>query len=237
MGLTYLTPSTSTHTSPWIYLGTCNNTRSQRNAMLRGVPAVRALCERARRPVLMLSIALALMAPGGVIILRGGLVPSGASPGAMARAEPAAAPAAEVSAAALAWRVKAVERERQDAAAKFAAAFSAYKVPLHLAEEIHRAAEEEKIDPAVAFGLVRVESSFKRTAVSYAGAVGYTQVLPSTARWLVPGTTRSGVPLSPLPHRSLRRQRPPGADGVQSGAGHRGQGAQAGPQSGQRLCG
>jgi soluble lytic murein transglycosylase-like protein len=45
----------------------------------------------------------------------------------------------------------------------------------------------------VAFGLVRVESSFRRTAVSWAGAVGYTQLLPSTAAYMVPGVGRSDL--------------------------------------------
>jgi len=47
--------------------------------------------------------------------------------------------------------------------------------------------------PKVAFGLVRTESSFRRTVVSHAGAIGYAQVLPSTARWIEPGTTRNDL--------------------------------------------
>jgi soluble lytic murein transglycosylase len=33
---------------------------------------------------------------------------------------------------------------------------------------------------------VQTESSFKRTAVSSAGAIGYAQIKPSTAKWLDP---------------------------------------------------
>ena len=36
----------------------------------------------------------------------------------------------------------------------------------------------------MAFRLVETESSFRRNALSEAGAVGYTQILPSTAKWL-----------------------------------------------------
>lgn len=68
-----------------------------------------------------------------------------------------------------------------------------YGISVRLAREIESAARAYKIDPKVAFGLVRTESSFRRTVVSYAGAVGYTQLLPSTARWIAPGTRRSDL--------------------------------------------
>ena len=38
--------------------------------------------------------------------------------------------------------------------------------------------------------LIETESSFRRHAVSEAGAIGYTQIKPSTARWLDPGGKR-----------------------------------------------
>ena len=66
-----------------------------------------------------------------------------------------------------------------------------YNLSLDLAEEIHEAAEDNGIDPEVAFGLVRAESSFRNQATSTVGAVGLTQLMPSTARWLEPGITRS----------------------------------------------
>jgi len=68
-----------------------------------------------------------------------------------------------------------------------------YGVSVPLAREIYAAAREYGIDPKVAFGLVRTESSFRRTVVSHAGAIGYAQVLPSTARWIEPGTTRNDL--------------------------------------------
>jgi soluble lytic murein transglycosylase-like protein len=68
-----------------------------------------------------------------------------------------------------------------------------YPLSLDLAEEIHDAAEAHGIDPEIAFGLVRAESSFRNQATSTVGAVGLTQLMPSTARWLEPGTTRSDL--------------------------------------------
>lgn len=68
-----------------------------------------------------------------------------------------------------------------------------YPVPDALAEQIVDAAEEHGIAPDVAFGLVATESGFKRTARSHVGAVGLAQLMPATARWLEPGTTRSDL--------------------------------------------
>ena len=65
-----------------------------------------------------------------------------------------------------------------------------YDIPLDLATRIHNAARGAGVDPVLAFGLVATESSFRRTAVSWAGAVGYTQVMPATARWMQPGVGR-----------------------------------------------
>ncbi|HUF51039.1 MAG TPA: lytic transglycosylase domain-containing protein [Longimicrobiales bacterium] len=62
-----------------------------------------------------------------------------------------------------------------------------YRIPADLAGAIYDIAVSEGVDPALAFSLVRVESDFTRTAVSSAGAVGLTQVMPETAFWLQPG--------------------------------------------------
>jgi soluble lytic murein transglycosylase-like protein len=61
-----------------------------------------------------------------------------------------------------------------------------HRIPADLAAAIHDIAVEEGVDPVLAFSLVRVESGFVRGAISSAGAVGLTQVMPSTARWLQP---------------------------------------------------
>jgi hypothetical protein len=67
--------------------------------------------------------------------------------------------------------------------------FASYDVPRELAEDIYDLAVQEGIDPDVAFGLVRAESSFKNSATSHVGAVGLTQLMPRTAAWLQPGVT------------------------------------------------
>ncbi len=74
-----------------------------------------------------------------------------------------------------------VERERQ-----VAQAVEQYDIERDLAEQIHDIAREEGISTPVAFGLVRTESTFRRNVVSHAGARGLTQVLPSTARSVLP---------------------------------------------------
>ncbi|HET8657076.1 MAG TPA: lytic transglycosylase domain-containing protein [Longimicrobiaceae bacterium] len=68
-----------------------------------------------------------------------------------------------------------------------------YPVTTTLARSIDEAAQANGIDPEVAFGLVRTESSFKNSATSNVGAIGLTQLMPATARWLEPGTTRNDL--------------------------------------------
>lgn len=68
-----------------------------------------------------------------------------------------------------------------------------YKISSSLARDIYEVAVESEIDPAVAFGLVRAESGFRTGARSPVGAVGLTQLMPATARWMEPGVTRSAL--------------------------------------------
>jgi soluble lytic murein transglycosylase-like protein len=63
---------------------------------------------------------------------------------------------------------------------------SDFRIPADRAMQIYDIALAEDVNPELAFNLVRVESGFRRTAVSSAGAIGFTQVRPSTARWLDP---------------------------------------------------
>ncbi|HEU4560844.1 MAG TPA: transglycosylase SLT domain-containing protein [Longimicrobium sp.] len=70
---------------------------------------------------------------------------------------------------------------------------SAYGIPADLAERIEQIALAEGIDPRIAFGLVAVESEFNRRAVSPVGAVGLTQLMPSTARYFRPGVGREAL--------------------------------------------
>lgn len=78
-----------------------------------------------------------------------------------------------------------IDRDRAARAARYAVRF---RIEPLLADDIYWAAIRERIDPQMAFRLVSLESSFRTGAVSPKGAVGLTQLLPSTAKWLVPET-------------------------------------------------
>jgi soluble lytic murein transglycosylase-like protein len=64
-----------------------------------------------------------------------------------------------------------------------------YRLPADLATAVYDVALSEGIDPGLAFRLVKVESGFNTRAKSHVGALGLTQVLPSTARLYEPGLT------------------------------------------------
>ncbi|HEU0055592.1 MAG TPA: transglycosylase SLT domain-containing protein, partial [Longimicrobium sp.] len=68
-----------------------------------------------------------------------------------------------------------------------------YAIPADLAERIEEIALAEGIDPELAFGLVATESEFNHRAVSPVGAVGYTQLMPSTARYFSPDLDRNDL--------------------------------------------
>jgi soluble lytic murein transglycosylase-like protein len=67
-------------------------------------------------------------------------------------------------------------------------AVNKYGIDEKLAHDIYEVAQKEGIEPKLAFGLVHTESSFKPHARSWVDARGLTQVMPKTARWLMPGT-------------------------------------------------
>jgi soluble lytic murein transglycosylase-like protein len=56
-----------------------------------------------------------------------------------------------------------------------------YGIPAGLAGKVFDASIRESIDPELAFRLVRLESEFNPRAVSKTGAIGLTQLMPSTA--------------------------------------------------------
>ncbi|MFQ5745697.1 MAG: transglycosylase SLT domain-containing protein [Gemmatimonadota bacterium] len=68
-----------------------------------------------------------------------------------------------------------------------------YDIPSDLAAAIYDIALGDGLEPDLAFRLVETESSFRQRAVSSAGAIGYTQILPSTARWLDPTVTEADL--------------------------------------------
>ena len=61
-----------------------------------------------------------------------------------------------------------------------------YRIPADLATHVYDAALAEGIEPALAFQLVQVESEFYPRAISPVGAVGLTQLMPSTAYLMNP---------------------------------------------------
>lgn len=64
-----------------------------------------------------------------------------------------------------------------------------YQIPVRLSQQIIVAADRHDIPRDLAFALVKVESNFKPTARSKAGALGLTQLMPATARLLRPRVT------------------------------------------------
>lgn len=67
---------------------------------------------------------------------------------------------------------------------------SRYNVGAELATAVYDVALAEGIEPDLGFRLVRAESEFNPRATSPVGAVGLTQVMPSTARYFEKGITR-----------------------------------------------
>src|SRR5512146_3090896 len=141
-------------------------------------PRLRALLERARRPLTMFAIGVGLAGPASAFMLR----------------EDAAHLSSRGIAGEAGLSSAGMIDARELAAANMTLGLArAYNVPVGLAVQIHKVAEAVGIAPRLAFGLVRTESEFKRTAVSPVGAVGFTQVMPGTAKWMQPGTSRSDL--------------------------------------------
>ena len=93
------------------------------------------------------------------------------------------------SATRMAWLEQAMLREAEKVAEEYRE--QGFEVSPTLAAQISEAAAEFEIEPEVAFGLIRAESSFRNHATSTVGAVGLTQLMPRTASWIEPGVTRS----------------------------------------------
>jgi soluble lytic murein transglycosylase-like protein len=64
---------------------------------------------------------------------------------------------------------------------------SKYSISASMAGKVYDAAIAESIDPVLAFRLVKLESDFNPRAVSPAGALGLTQLMPATARFYQKG--------------------------------------------------
>jgi soluble lytic murein transglycosylase-like protein len=80
-------------------------------------------------------------------------------------------------------------RETEARTTQVQSAMSKYGISEEMATDIYDIARQEGVEPEVAYGLVHTESTFKETAVSGVGARGLTQLMPKTAKWLMPGTS------------------------------------------------
>ena len=56
--------------------------------------------------------------------------------------------------------------------------------PLKYAEYVEKYSAEYSVDPRLVYAVIKTESSFNPDAVSYADAVGLTQITPETFEWL-----------------------------------------------------
>ena len=81
----------------------------------------------------------------------------------------------------------ALAQAQLDRANKIIGFSTQYGINAELAATIADVARAEGIDPELAFRLVKLESDFKIHATSPVGAVGLTQLMPSTARFYVKG--------------------------------------------------
>lgn len=100
-------------------------------------------------------------------------------------AQPVAGPADPPSLTTAAEKMRgelSLARAQLDRAQAVLAYSGKYQIPADLAAAIYDIARTERIDPAIAFQLVEVESRFQRTARSSAEALGYTQIQLATAR-------------------------------------------------------
>lgn len=129
------------------------------------------------RGLLLLGWTLALFA--GIAALDGLQAADPLPPGPDAVNEEIARLTAELEAAKGDVALKQLELDRLKLVAQYS---SLYKVPSNVAAKIYDAALAEDIHPSLGFQLVKVESGFRPTARSPAGALGYTQVRLRTAR-------------------------------------------------------
>jgi soluble lytic murein transglycosylase-like protein len=181
--------------------------------MKQFAPAVRALCERVRRPTgIKIVLGVALIAPAALISEGNGNTRYGnasvlttvpklktikptqtvdttaarrllGAPVILAPA-PTINPLGSPSTSSAVTKVAATTEPHPTHLAR------EYSISEPLAQKIHTAAMANGISPRTAFGLVRAESGFRSRAISPVGAIGLTQIMPATARWLKPGTTR-----------------------------------------------
>jgi soluble lytic murein transglycosylase len=60
-----------------------------------------------------------------------------------------------------------------------------YFFPLKYRDEVDSVSKRLEVDKKLIFAIIKIESNFKKDAVSSKGAVGMMQVMPSTAEWIL----------------------------------------------------
>lgn len=162
------------------------NMRENLDREMENTPGREGLRALLRRPGV--RVLLGLAAAGQVVAVQGERMQAGSKDTVAAALAPVVVTPADASVSE-AWQAAALKRQSDELAARYRA--EGYPVTDKLASLIHSAAVENGIEPEVAFGLIRAESSFRTTATSPVGAVGLTQLMPKTAAWLSPGTSRT----------------------------------------------
>lgn len=81
------------------------------------------------------------------------------------------------------WAESAEDQAREETVE---GAMARYGIERDLAEAIYDNARAEDIEPDIAYGLVKTESTFREGVESWAGARGLTQVMVRTAQWMMP---------------------------------------------------
>ncbi len=141
----------------------------------------RQLLNRWKEPIIGLTVAGAA-AP----LIHAGVRPDERKPATRTTKQDAEAQATDASATQDAvadqWRQAAETRMRE---LTIAGAVARYDISHDLARKIFDTAVDEGIEPDLAYGLVRTESTFRPRVVSSVGARGLTQLLPRTARWIL----------------------------------------------------
>src|SRR5581483_670518 len=83
-----------------------------------------------------------------------------------------------------------VMRAQYERADKIIQYSTKYGVTAGMAGKVFDASLREGLDPELAFRLVRLESEFNEHAISKTGAIGLTQLMPSTAKLYEKNVTR-----------------------------------------------
>ena len=135
------------------------------------------MLQLSKRALISFAAALPLLAPG---------LSCGDIPGRAWRGGPAESGEARLVMEA-AWRDARLREMDALHEARIAAYAREYGIGRELSRKVYEAARAEQVSPALAFGLVHVESGFDPRARGPHGSIGLTQLLPRTARQLAPG--------------------------------------------------